>query len=165
MNKWFEVVIKAEVNNPDGGKHPKKNVTERYMFDGVSFTEVEARAVDELKPFFDNFLISNIKPMRISELFRSVEDTDLIFKMKVNFITINEKKGKEIKQAAYMYVEANDTKDAEARLKEGMKGTMADWKLESVAETKIMDIFPYDYKAKSEKIIDNKAVDDVAKDS
>ena len=38
-----------------------------------------------------------------------------------------EEKGIEKRTACTMYVQANDIKEAEANLHEGMKGTMADW--------------------------------------
>ena len=40
-------------------------------------------------------------------------------------------------------VQAADLRDAVKNLDEGMKGTMADYQIASVAETAIMDVYPY----------------------
>lgn len=40
-------------------------------------------------------------------------------------------------------VQAADLRDAVKKLDEGMKGTMADYQIASVAETAIMDVYPY----------------------
>lgn len=42
-----------------------------------------------------------------------------------------------------MLVQAADLRDAVKKLDEGMKGTMADYQIASVAETAIMDVYPY----------------------
>ena len=43
-----------------------------------------------------------------------------------------------------MLAQASALKDAIAVFEEGMKGTIADYELVSVSETRILDIFPYD---------------------
>ena len=43
------------------------------------------------------------------------------YKCKVNYITLDEKKGKEKKTPCYMYVQAGNPKDAEAVLTKGMQ--------------------------------------------
>ena len=41
------------------------------------------------------------------------------------------------------FMQAADLRDAVKKLDEGMKGTMADYVIASVAETAIMDVYPY----------------------
>lgn len=149
MNKWFKVTVKARKERPDGRKDEK--VTDLYLFDGLSYTEVEARVLEELKPYYKTFDVHTIVPFKVSELFLNTNG-DRFYKCKVNFITLNEKRGKEKKTPAYMIVEARDPKEAEANLTEGMKGTMSDWNLESIVETKILDIFKYDLEKKSKEL-------------
>ena len=43
-----------------------------------------------------------------------------------------------------MLSQACTLKEAIAVLEEGMKGTMADYRIASVTETQLMDIFPFD---------------------
>jgi hypothetical protein len=51
--------------------------------------------------------------------------------------------GAEKKTATNVLVQASDLRDAVKKLDEGMKGTMADYVIASIAETAIMDVYPY----------------------
>jgi hypothetical protein len=66
------------------------------------------------------------------------------FKCKLFFITLDEKSGAEKKTSTTVLVQASDLRDAVKKLDEGMKGTMADYVIASVAETAIMDVYPYE---------------------
>ena len=68
---------------------------------------------------------------------------DRWFKCKLVFITLDEKSGAEKKTSTQVLVQAADLRDAVKKLDEGMKGTMADYQIASVAETAIMDVYPY----------------------
>jgi len=120
-----------------------KRVTEPYLVDALSFTEAEARIIEEMKPFISGeFSIADIKRARLAELFFN-ENGDRYYKLKVNFITLDEKSGAEKKKAAQMLAQASDIEEAVLVLKEGMKGTMSDYEIASVTETMIMDVFPF----------------------
>ena len=142
MHNWFECKIRYE-KVADNGMN--KKVTEPYLVDALSFTEAEARIIDEITPFISGeFTVSDIKRANYSELFSSEEEAaDRWFKCKIYFITLDEKSGAEKKTAANMLVQAADLRDAVRKLDEGMKGTMADYSIASVAETAIMDVYPY----------------------
>lgn len=71
------------------------------------------------------------------------ENGDRFYKIKVYFITLDEKSGAEKKTAAQMLAQACTLKEAIAVLEEGMKGTMADYTIASVTETMLMDVFPF----------------------
>jgi chlorite dismutase len=122
-----------------------KKVTEPYLVDALSFTEAEARIIEEITPFISGeFTIANIKRANYSELFANEQDAaDRWFKCKLLFITLDEKSGMEKKTATQILVQATDLHDAVKNLDEGMKGSMADYQIASVTETAIMDIFPY----------------------
>ena len=50
----------------------QKTVNEQYLFDALSFTEAEARTIEELTPYISGeFTIPQIVKPRISELFLS----------------------------------------------------------------------------------------------
>lgn len=137
---WFECKVSYDKVMENG---VAKKVTEPYLVDALSFTEAEARIIEEMKPFISGeFLISDIKRARISELFFN-ETGDRYYKIKVYFITLDEKSGAEKKTAAQMLTQASDIKEAIAVLEEGMKGTMADYTIASVTETLLMDVFPF----------------------
>jgi hypothetical protein len=122
----------------------QKKVTEVYLVDALSFTEAEARVTEKMKPHISGeFTVAGIKKAGYGELFFCDEDTaDRWFKCKLLFITLDEKSGAERKTATHMLVQASDTTDADKKLKENMKGTMSDYQIASVSETKIMDVFP-----------------------
>ena len=142
MHNWFECKIRYEKVAENG---MNKKVTEPYLVDALSFTEAESRIIEEITPFISGeFTVSDIKRANYSELFSSEEEAaDRWFKCKIYFITLDEKSGAEKKTAANMLVQAADLRDAVRKLDEGMKGTMADYTIASVAETAIMDVYPY----------------------
>ena len=142
LHTWFECKIRYEKTMDNG---MNKKVTEPYLVDALSFTEAEARIIEEMTPFISGeFTVSDIKRANYSELFPSEEEAaDRWFKCKLIFITLDEKSGAEKKTSTQVLVQAADLRDAVKKLDEGMKGTMADYQIASVAETAIMDVYPY----------------------
>ena len=134
MHNWFECKVSYEKMLENG---MQKKVTEPYLVDALSFTEAEA-------PFITGeFTVTDIKRARLSELFFN-ENGDRFYKIKVYFITLDEKSGAEKKTAAQMLAQATTLKEAIAVLEDGMKGTLADYTIASVTETQLMDVFPFD---------------------
>ena len=150
MHTWFEVKIRYEKMMDNG---MNKKVTEPYLFDALSFTESEGKCIQEMTPFITGeFTVSDIKRANYSEIFFSEEDSaDRWFKCKLMFITLDEKSGAEKKTATNILVQAADLRDAVKKLDDGMKGTMADYQIASVAETAIMDVYPYIPEEKKEE--------------
>jgi len=143
---WFECKVSYEKMMENG---VQKKVTEPYLVDALSFTEAEARIIEEIKPYISGeFTITDIKRARLAELFFN-EEGDRYYKIKVFFITLDEKSGAEKKTAVQMLAQASDLKHAISVLEEGMKGSMADYTIGSVAETMIMDVFPFSSDAKT----------------
>lgn len=142
MNEWFECKIKYEKTMENG---LVKKVSEPYLVDALSFTEAEKRIIDEVSPFMTGeFEVSDIKRARYAEFFETAEESaDRWFRAKLVFITLDEKSGKEKKSSQNVLIQAADLRGAIARLDEGMKGSMLDYIIASVAETAIMDVFRY----------------------
>jgi hypothetical protein len=140
MHTWFECKIRYEKVMENG---MNKKVTEPYLVDALSFTEAEARIIEEISPFISGeFTVADIKRANYSELFDD-ETGDRWFKCKLQFVTLDEKSGAEKKTSTNVLVQAGDLREAVKNLDEGMKGTMADYVIASVAETAIMDVYPY----------------------
>ena len=136
---WFECKVSYE--KMEAGI-PKK-VSESYLVDALSFTEAEARTIEELRPLISGeFTISNIKRARIAELFYN-ENGDRYYKFKILYITLDDRSGAEKKTSVQMLAQACDIKEAITVLEEGMKGSMSDYEIASVSDTSIMDIFPF----------------------
>lgn len=140
MHNWFECKISFDKVLENG---MQKKVTEPYLVDALSFTEAEARIIEEIRPFISGeFTVTDIKRARLSELFFN-ENGDRFYKFKIYFITLDEKTGAEKRTAANMLAQASTLEEAIEVLKAGMKGTMADYSIAGVNETQIMDVFPF----------------------
>ena len=143
MNNWFECKIKYEKTTDDG---KIASVNENYLVDALSFTEAESHIIEEMKPFISGeFSVSGIKRARISELFPSDdEEADKWYRCKVFYLTIDEEKGIEKRTGVTMLVQAADLKGALEGLVKGMETYMGDYEIASIAETTLMDVYPYE---------------------
>ena len=143
MNKWFECKVKYDKTMENG---LVKKVSEPYLVDAISFTEVEKRFIEEIRPFMTGeFEVSDIKRVNYSEVFfNDAESADRWFKCKLSFITLDEKSGAEKRTNSYALVQAADLREAIKHLDEQMKGTIMDYQIAAVTETMIMDVYPYD---------------------
>lgn len=139
MAQWIEVKVRYD-KMTDSGKTVK--VTDPYLVDAVSCTEAEARVVEEISSFVSDFNVLNVGKTKISEIFWD-ETGDRFYKVKVNFITIDEKSGVEKRKASFILVQASTFADALANFNNGMKGTMADYEIEAITETKIVEVYKY----------------------
>ena len=142
MNRYYEVKARSEKIMEDG---MQKKVKETYLFDALSFSEAEARAVEELAPFATGeFVVTDIKRAGYTELFPSdSESADKWYAVRVAFITLDERSGKEKKTKAEYLVQAYEINHARTSFIEGMKGTLADYEIVSIKETPIMDVYTY----------------------
>ena len=143
MHTWFECKIRYEKVMENG---MQKKVTEPYLVDALSFTEAEARIIEEMTPFISGeFTVSDIKRANYSELFPSDEEVPTVGSNANLFSSRWTKKRCREKDFHDRYWYRLPTcADAVKKLDEGMKGTMADYVIASVAETALMDVYPYD---------------------
>ncbi len=139
---WMECIIRYEKTMEDG---LQKNVTEKYVLDALSFTEAESRIIEEMSSYISGeFTVVNINPCSFKEIFFSDEDTaDKWYKAKLQFITIDEKTEKEKRSNVYYLVQAGSFDGAKKNIDEVMGGTMIDYVIAKVEETKYMDVFEY----------------------
>ena len=149
LHTWFECKIQYEKTIENG---MTKKITEPYLVDALSFTEAEARIIEEMTPFITGeFSVTDIKRANYAELFYSEDaSADRWFKAKLQFITLDEKTGKEKKTSTLILVQAADFHQALKNLDEGMKGTMADFVIASLQETPLMDVYAYEAKPEVE---------------
>ncbi len=142
MHCWFECKIRYEKTMENG---IEKKVTEPYLIDALSFTEAEARIIEEVTPFISGeYTVSDIKRANYTEVFfNNDSNADRWFKAKLTFVTLDEKSGNEKKSATNVLVQAADLRKAVKMIDENMKGSMADYIISSIQETAIMDVYPY----------------------
>lgn len=147
---WFRAKIRYEKTEENG---MNKRVSENYLVDALSFTEAEARIINEVTPFISGeFTVTDLKRENISELFSSEADKDdRWYKIKVAFVMLDEKLGKERKSYSYMLVQSSDTASAEKMLHERMKGSLSNYEVMEVKETNIIDVYPYKLDAETDE--------------
>lgn len=118
-----------------------KKVTERFLVDALSCTEAESRTVEELIPYVSGDLeVTANKKVNIAEVMGDKE-CGRFWLCKVAFITIDEKTAKEKRTISQILVGAPDFTNAVENFNEGMKGTMADFEIVSLAETPIKEFY------------------------
>lgn len=139
MNNYFECKVSVE---KDIGEGKIKKSSETYLVDAMTFTDAEARIIEEVSPSCSGELnVTNISRAKYTELFTSDNDNDdRYYKVKVNFITIDDKGG-EKKTPNLMLVQAHTFEGALKRFKEGMQGTMADYEIALIQETNLLDVY------------------------
>lgn len=150
--EWFECKVRYDKTLENG---LIKKATDTYLVDAVSFTEAEKHFIEEIEPFMTGeYIVTDIKRAKISELFESEDlNDDRWFKARVAYIELDEKTGAEKRKAHTAIIQARDFHHALDNLDKGMKGTLGDWVIVSMAETPIIDIFKY--KADEEPVADN----------
>lgn len=138
MTNYYECHVKYEKTLETG---TQAKVDEAYLVDAMSFTEAENRIIEEMTPFIvGDFEVSAVKRAKISELFIDPEG-DRWYRCKVMFITLDEKSGQEKRNSSTMFVQASDFQSAVKNLETGMKGTMCDWEIHTITETKVLKVY------------------------
>ena len=73
MHNWFECKVSFEKIMENGAQ---KKVTEPYLVDALSFTEAEARIIEEIRPFVSGeFTVTDIKRARLMSVTVNSPDT------------------------------------------------------------------------------------------
>lgn len=149
ITSWFESKIRYEKEMENG---MQKFVTEQYVVEALNFTEGEAKMTKEMSLFISGeFKITDLKPATFSEIFFSdAEKDDRWYKVKLQFITLDEKTEKEKSVTTLYLVQAGSVNRAVTNIDEAMANTAVDYTITSVVETKIMDVFEHFLSSKEE---------------
>lgn len=155
INSWFECKVKMDVMKDDGTSKPE---TLTYLVDALNFTEAESRIIEEVSPFTSGSLdVTDIKRVKFAEIFPSASDlADKWYKVRCLFITLDEKTQTEKEVGNNMLVQAGTFHEAVQNFDNGMKGTLMDYRIASLQETKIMDVFRFAARSKQESVADAK---------
>ena len=142
MSKYFEVGVRYDKTQEDG---MVKKVTETYLIDALSFSDVEKRITEEMEAYISGeFSVVTEKITNISDVINTDDVlAEKFYKVKFSIITVDEKTGKEKKQTQLIVVKASSNDDARDRYKQYYKDTPVDLVLEAVIETKYIDYIPY----------------------
>lgn len=164
MNNYYEVKVRLERTLENG---MTKKVTEQYIVsDCLSLSESEARAVDYIATFasgdfevissrvapyheivYDQFGIVSQADGEAQKLLgqnrNASTDPDRWYRVKISFITLDEKSGREKRTAQNLLVNACSVNAAHDLTVEHLKGCMSDYEIGNVDETKILDVIPF----------------------
>lgn len=134
---YFECKISYEKQMEDG---KTKKVSELYLIEAISFSEAESIMLYQLSQWYaGEAKIETLKRDKVAEIFEA--DAEKIYRVKVNIITLDETSGREKKNAVYMLVYADSIEKARQEHEHGMKGTMSDYEVEKIEETKLVEIY------------------------
>lgn len=147
-SKWFEVKVRYERMMDDG---MQKKVIELYVVDALSFSEAEATITKQMATLATGeFEVKAISPATYGEVFFSdIDSDDKWYKAKLEFITIDEKTEKEKRSPVTYLVQGKSVESAVKHIEDVMNGTMIDYSIAAVNETKVMDVFEHGLKVAS----------------
>ncbi len=140
---WYE--CKVKYRKLDDATGMQKVKTEPYLVDATSYTEAERRITEEMTAYLsdsDEIKITNIRLANYSEI-HPFENSDRWFKSKVSLLAFDEESGKERKTNMYVLIQANNVKEAYDNTSLIMKDTLGEYTIPAIAESPIMDVFPY----------------------
>lgn len=163
LEKWFECKVKYDKVLDDGCS---KNVTDTYLIRAISFAEAEARVVEEVAPYITGeFEVCACAKRNYQELIGS-NNGERFYKVKVSFITLDEKTAKEKVTSNNILVQADDISSALLKIEMSMKMSFVDYVVDSVADTKYVDVITNSVKAAKVKsaACKHKDCDDVEND-
>lgn len=140
MQEWFDCKVKYNKIDDDGRE---RKVVESYLFDAVTYTDAETRVAEQLQQMIrGEFKIEKIAKSNIIEIFPH-KTGEWWFKVKIQIVTIDEKLGKEKKINNYFLVAADDIDQALSRTKGGLSYILVPYSILSIAQSSILDVFPY----------------------
>lgn len=137
---WFIATVAYEKTMEDG---LQKRVKENYCLNAVNFTDCEATILKKMKEYVGGGIDVTAEAVApFSEVFFTDNDTDdKWFKAKLDFITIDEKTGKEKASKVTYLVQAATIEGARKNIDEMMGGTMIDYVTRAITETNILNVF------------------------
>lgn len=141
MNNYLTTVRYA-LTQSDG---MSKVITEQYfVFDAANFADAENLTYNKVAGDGENIDVTAIKRSNISNVIKraddSMADNDKWYKAKLTFITINEATGKERKTTVNYLVIAQDISVARNRIVDYMRGSVTDYEIATLDETKIVSV-------------------------
>ena len=140
VSKFFEVKIQYQKTLEDG---KEKKVTEQYVVEALSFTEAEARIIEEMTPYFSgDFDVVSEKISSYNEILISDSlNDDKWFICKVSSLTIDEKTAKENKTSQRLLVQADTSQTALEYTKKLFDSSMTEFSIDAVKDTPTLEVF------------------------
>ena len=142
---YNQVKVRLDRVQEDGSL---KQVSEVYLVETAHFGVAERTVQEEIAPtasgYFDVVAVARKNYSEVIESNLGNEIADKWYKCKVNFITLNERNGKEMRTSKYFLVQSSSALTAHKAVDDFMQGSMSDYDVEQVDETKILDVLKTD---------------------
>ena len=134
----YEVKIKCNKTQENG---KDKKVSEEYQVRNAELLgKAEEFIIKEMQSLYGDFSVSSIKKSKYVEI-DLAHGGDRYFSCKVVFIILDEKTNKESNTSELMLVSADNIGNAKTYLEELMKDTLVDYKIDTIKETKLIDVY------------------------
>jgi len=149
---YFEVKVKHTETNAEG-KAVKK--TSFFLIDAESYTETEARTVEVARDLISgDYFIKSITRSKLEEVIyvgMKIGESDIDYNyFKVVTTSIDDESGKRKTFKNYFLVQAKTPEDVSAIIANRCREWIHEWKITSVAEVAVDEIFEYEEKEASE---------------
>lgn len=143
IHNYYTATVRYDKVDETTGKEVV--ATEQYLIDALSFTEAEERIHREMEAYISgDFDVSGIRREKLADIVHDNDSQcDIWYKAVVCYIDVDEKTGLEKSTKYNVMVNADTFRQAQDRLEESMKGMIVPWRLVSMAETPILDVFTY----------------------
>lgn len=139
MANWYLGKIRFQKEDESGSL---RTINESYLVDSVSYTEAEARMFEIVASNTPDFQLVNLSKMRLSEVFNLEGGAETWWKVKVMYISFDERTQKEKKTPHLMLINADNVIDVYAGLTKEL-GNLNDYEITDINITTILEVFPY----------------------
>ncbi|WP_435353424.1 DUF4494 domain-containing protein [Emticicia sp. SJ17W-69] len=140
MSNWYQGKIRYQKVDE---KDRTIKITEVYLVDAVSYTDAEARVYETVASNTPDFQLFGLSRMKLSEVFFVEGGSETWYKVKVNFISFDEKTQKEKRTPFNMLINAENPLEAYNLLSERL-GTVEDYQITDINITNILEVIPYE---------------------
>lgn len=140
MSNWYQGKIRYQKVDE---KDRTIKITEVYLVDAVSYTDAEARVYETVASNTPDFQLFGLSRMKLSEVFFVEGGSEIWYKVKVNFISFDEKAQKEKRTPFNMLINAENPLEAYNLLAERL-GTVEDYQITDINITNILEVIPYE---------------------
>lgn len=137
--EFYECKVKYQREVAEG---KIQSMSDIYLVEGVSFSDVEQRVLEEVKPYIlpgQEVEMKSIRKVNITELLPN-DSGHFWYKAKVSLITVDENAGKEKKVTTTILVQDVDMESAYRAVNEMMKTSITDYSIKTIQETGIVDV-------------------------
>lgn len=140
MNTLFTVKVRYTKQLDNGAF---KRVTEPYVLAAMTFTDAEARIYEELGNIIrGEFTVVSITRTELQDIFM-YDGYEVFYKTTISFESYDDDSEKKKKQKMNFLVTADSVKDANEKIRESLSGWLADYTIDAVAVTTVVDFFPF----------------------